>query len=386
MTILQTSPQPRPQPRPQPSPQPGPQPGRRVIADPATAVRPVVWLGVDTHQRTHHGAVCDAAGGVLGEQEFAATSAGYDALIAWARTHGQIAAAGVESTSSYGAGLTRRLQAAAITVHEVNGPDLGVRAAQGKTDAIDAVMAARAVISGRAVVIPKQTTGVIESIRVLKVARDSAVKARTAAYGQLRDLATTAPDDLREQLLPLSGPQRAARCRALRPRLADAGPEALAAQAAKHAMKSIAVRINDLDEEIAELDRALKPLVTATAPRLLGLNQVGIHTAAQLLITAGQNIDRITTEAAFARLCGIAPIPASSGKTNRMRLHRGGDRQANRAIYLITIGRLRSDPRSRAYRDRRTTEGLSTKDIIRCLKRYAAREIWNALKTDLTTT
>jgi transposase len=370
MTTLQSTRQPRP----------------RVSPDLATPVRAMVWLGVDTHQRTHHAAVCDAAGGVLGQREFPASSMGYDELIAWAESHGQIAAAGVESTSSYGAALTRRLLAHPITVREVNAPDLGVRAAHGKSDALDAVMAARAVINGRAIVVPKETTGVIESIRVLKVARDSAVKARTAAYGQLRDLATTAPDDLREQLLPLTGPQRVKACRALRPRLIGATAETLAAQAAKHALKSIAMRINDLDEEITDLDRALTPLVTATAPRLLALNQIGVHTAAQLLITAGQNIDRITNEAAFARLCGVAPIPASSGKTTRMRLHRGGDRQANRALYLIAVGRLRSDPRSRAYRDRRTTEGLDTKDIIRCLKRYAAREAWNALKTDLSTT
>lgn len=355
-------------------------------ADLLAPVRPVVWLGVDTHQRTHHAAVCDGGGGVLAQRGFAATSAGYDDLIAWAQAHGRVAAAGVESTSSYGAGLTRRLNTEGIVVRDVNAPDLGVRAGQGKSDPIDAVMAARAVISGRTVVIPKETTGVIESIRVLKVARDSAVKARTAAYGQLRDLATTAPDDLREQLLPLTRAQRVKSCRALRPRLAGASRETIAAQAAKHALKSLAMRISDLDEEIAELDRALRPLVTATAPRLLTLTQVGVHTAAQLLITAGQNIDRITGEAAFARLCGVAPIPASSGKTTRMRLHRGGDRQANRAIYLIAVGRLRSDPRSRAYRERRTAEGLDTNDIIRCLKRYAAREIWNALKTDLATT
>lgn len=350
------------------------------LADP---VVPAVGLGVDTHQQTHHAAVCDAGGGVVDEQGFPASTAGYDDLLAWARRHGRVVASGVESTGSYGAGLTRRLRERGIEVHEVNAPDLGVRAGQGKSDPIDAVMAARAVISGRAVVIPKDTTGVIEAIRVLKVARDGAVKARTAALGQLRDLATTAPDDLRERLLPLTGRQRVQACLKLRPRMARSDPDGLALQAAKHALRSLARRIDELDEEIADLDSALAPMVTATAPRLLALTQVGVHTAAQLLITAGQNIDRIGSEAAFARLCGVAPIPASSGKTTRMRLHRGGDRQANRALYLIAVGRLRSDPRSQAYRTRRQAEGLATQDIIRCLKRYAAREVWNALKADL---
>lgn len=356
---------------------------QRLVPGLSDPVVPVVWLGVDTHQRTHQAAVCDAGGGVLAEAGFAASKVGYEALVVWAHRYGRVVAAGVESTSSYGAGLTRHLRAVGVTVHEVNAPDLGVRAGQGKSDAIDAVMAARAVIGGRTVVIPKDTTGVIEAIRTLKVARDGAVKARTAALSQLRDLVTTGPEELREQLLPLTGRQRVAQCVRLRPRLSGTDPDAVALQATKHALRSLARRVEELDEEIADLDHALTPLVTATAPRLTALQQVGVHTAAQLLITAGQNIDRITSEAAFARLCGVAPIPASSGKTTRMRLHRGGDRQANRALYLITVGRLRSDPRSQAYRTRRQAEGLDTKDIIRCLKRYAAREVWNALKTDL---
>lgn len=350
------------------------------LADP---VLPALWLGVDTHQQTHHAALCDAGGGVVADREFPATRAGYETLVSWAQRHGRVVAAGVESTSSYGAGLTRHLRAVGVVVHEINSPDLAVRAGQGKSDAIDAVMAARAVIAGRALVVPKDTTGTIEAIRMLKVARDGAVKARTAALGQLRDLATTAPHDLRERLLPLTGRQRVAECLRLRPRPGTPGTEDLVRQAAKRALRSLARRVEELDEEIHELDLALKPLVTATAPRLVLLRQVGVHTAAQLLITAGQNIDRINSEAAFARLCGVAPIPASSGKTNRMRLHRGGDRQANKALYLIAVGRLRSDPRSQAYRTRREAEGLSTKDTIRCLKRYAAREVWNALKTDL---
>jgi len=342
-----------------------------------------VWVGVDTHQRTHHAAVIDERGGVIADREFTADTAGYIALTGWAGGHGTVVRYGIESTGSYGAGLARALTTTGTTVVEVNSPNLQIRATQGKSDPIDAVMAARAAQSGRATVIPKDTTTVIESIRVLSVTRDSAVKARTAIMSQIRDLILTAPASLREAVDSATTRGRIARCRSLRPdltRLADP------VQATKHALRSLARRIDALDTEIAHLEHALTQLVTATAPTLHALPQVGTITAAQLLITAGANIDRIHNEAAFARLCGVAPIPASSGKTHRMRLSRSGDRQANKALHMITIGRLHTDPRSIAYLTRRTTEGLGKPDIIRCLKRYLVREIHHALITDLTTT
>lgn len=339
---------------------------------------PVV-LGVDTHADEHEAVVVDTAGRMLGHARFPATSSGYARLLEWAAGHGPVLQAGVEQTGSYGAGLTRHLRAAGVTVTEVDGVHRQVRARRGKDDVIDAEQAARKVLTGQATAQAKDTTGPVEAIRQVKVARDSAVKARMIALHQIRDLLVTGPDTLRRQLAGKTLPAKAKHLARLRP-TGDATDPAVAAVIA---MRRLARRIAFLDTEIADADHELNELVTKTAPTLLSLYGVGIHHAAQLLVSAGQNIHRIGSAAALCRLFGIAPIPASSGKTHRMRLHRGGDRQANRAIYMIVICRLRKHQPTRDYRDRRHREGLDRLDIIRCLKRYVAREIYQALKTDL---
>ena len=342
-----------------------------------------VIAGVDTHQATHHAAVLDQHGRLLADREFRADQDGYRSLLAWVASFGLIARIGVESTGSYGAGLARHLLAAGIEVIEVNRPEKTTRVMRGKSDPIDAEAAARQVLAGRANAIVKNSTGIVEAIRALKVPRDSAVRERTRAVLQLRDLITAAPSELRDQLLPLSAESRIRKALTLRPdpqRMADP------LQATKRALLTLARRIRQLEQEIADADKILDALVRAAAPHLLTLPDVGTQTAAQMLITAGQNIDRIHSEAAFARLAGVAPIPASSGKTHRTRLSRGGDRQANTALHLLALRRLRTDPATRAYRDRRRAQGLGTLDIIRCLKRYLARTIYNALILDLGTT
>jgi transposase len=338
----------------------------------------VMFAGIDTHKATHHAAVIDADGRRIADREFTTDSAGCRALIAWLGRW-QVERVGVEQTGTYGAGLTRLLDQGGYQVFDVNTPDLTVRAAAGKSDPIDAVMAADAVRTGRAQTVAKDRSGVIESIRMLQTARNSAVKARTAALTQIGDLATTLDGDLRARL-GSSNRQIAATALTLRPdhtRLHDP------TQAAKTALRSIAARIRDLDVEIKELDTALRQLVGTAAPRLLARPQVGINAAAQLLITAGQNPDRIGTDAAFARLTGVAPIPASSGQTRRMRLHRGGDRQANKTIHMIAVGRLKNHQPAMDYLHRRLSEGLSKKDAIRAMKRLIARELHGALKADL---
>lgn len=342
-----------------------------------------IIVGVDTHQRTHHAVILGPDGARLAGGEFAATGPGHSALLEWAAGHGIIDRVGVESTGSYGAGLTRHLLAAGIDVVEVNRPDKTTRARDGKSDPIDAEAAARAVLAGRATARPKVTTGVVETIRMLLITRDSAVKARTAAYSQLRDVITTAPADLHDTLITLTGPARVRKVVALRPdttRLSDP------AQAAKLALRTLGRRIQQLTEEITTIAKTLDRVVADTVPTLIARPQIGTLTAAQLVVTAGQNLDRFRSEAAFAKLTGTAPLPASSGKTRRMRLNRGGDRQANRALYLIAIGRLANDPDTIAYATRRQQENLTSRDIIRCLKRAIARETYNALRTDLLTT
>lgn len=335
--------------------------------------------GVDTHKATHHGAVIDAGGARVADRQFPTTAAGCQALSGWLRGYGA-SRVGVEQTGTYGAGLTRALTRDGLVVIEVNQPDLSVRAMAGKSDPIDAYMAAEAVRSGRARTVPKDRDGVIEAIRVLHTVRRAAVKDRAAALTQIADLAITVPADLRATLGSTSRQITTSSLR-LRPdpaRLADP------VQAAKTALRAQARRIRSLDEQIADLDTDLAPLVTATAPHLLARPYVGINAAAQLLVTAGQNIDRLRSEAAFARLCGIAPIPASSGQSHRMRLHRGGDRAANSTIHMIAVGRLRSYPPAQDYLARRTSQGLSKKDTIRAMKRLIARELYGALKADLT--
>lgn len=342
----------------------------------------ILVAGIDTHKDTHHVGVLDLSGRRLDDRQFPVSASGYQQLLDWVSSHGIIESIGIELTGSYGAGLTRFLQTAGVNVIEVTTTDKATRARRGKDDRTDAFAAAEKVLAGMATAVPKDTTGLVEAIRVIKLARDSAVKNRTKALNQLKDLRITAPSDLRETLDGLSLQQLAKRAAAFRPdraRLSEPG------QAMKTAMKRLGERVLQLNTEISDHDRDLTQLVGQAAPRLLSRPRIGVHTAAQLLVTAGANIGRIRNDAAFARICGAAPIPASSGKTTRMRLHRGGDRQANSALHIVVIGRFKDHKPTIDYRDRRLAQGHSKRDIIRALKRYVAREVFNTLKADLAT-
>lgn len=340
-----------------------------------------VIVGVDTHAARHCAAVLDSGGRLLATREFDACGRGYRALLSWVRTFGVVQAAGVEGTGAYGAGLARFLAAEDVTVYEVSRPDRRTRRNRGKSDPIDAEEAARSVLSGKATAAPKLADGPIEAIRNLHVAKLGAVKAKTAATNTLRAMILTAPEPLRAQLPSGGLPNKVIdACLRLRPderRLCDP------LQATKAALRSIALRAKALREEIRILERQLTDLVAAVAPATMGTFAMGVDTASALLVTIGDNPDRLRSEAAFARLCGAAPIPASSGKTgNRHRLHRGGDRSANRALHIAVVVRMRYCPRTRAYVARRTAQGLSKPEIIRCLKRYLAREMFHALRSD----
>lgn len=331
--------------------------------------------GVDTHKDTHHAAVVLMNGRRLADREFPATAAGYAALLDWMNSFGRLHAAGVEGTGSYGAALSRHLRTHGITVIEVNRPDRRQRRAQGKSDPLDAYSAAGAVLAGRATAVPKAGDGIIESIRALHTVRAGAVKARTACINELQALLVTAPSEVREHLTGRKGAKLAEACARLRPASDLAHP----AQGTKAALRHLARRHHALTSEISEADTELAVLVKQSRPGLLAVYGVGVETAAQLLATCGGNPDRLNSDAAFASLCGVSPIPASSGKTKRHRLSRGGDRQANRALYIIVLSPMATCPRTRQYVERRTTEGLSKKEIIRCLKRYLARELYKIL-------
>ena len=334
-----------------------------------------VVIGVDTHQDEHVAVAIDQQGVRLGQRRSPATTWGYGDLEQWSRSLGEVSAFGVEGTGSYGAGLARFLTGRGHSVVEVNRPDRSTRFRKGKSDPTDAEMAARAVLAGVADATPKSGEGEVEMIRMLKSAKDSAVKARTQAANQMKALIVTAPAQLRETLDGLTTAALAARCKSFRPgRLKDP------AAAAKYALCSLASRYRQLSKEIQDLQAELARLIWTTAPALVGIFGVGPDTAATLLIAAGGNPQRLRSEAAFASLCGVNPIPASSGKTDRHRLNRGGDRQANSALYRIVVVRLSHDPRTRAYMLRRTGEGLSKSEIIRCLKRYVAREVFSVIR------
>lgn len=343
--------------------------------DPARIV-----AGIDTHKHLHHVAVLDLTGRVLGSNAFPANTNGYQDAAEWIAGFGAIDRVGVELTGSYGAGLTRHFAAAGITVLEVNTTDKATRARRGKSDTIDAIAAAQKVLAGMASALPKDTTSVVESVRMLMVVRDSAVKARTQALNQIKDLLITAPANLREQFTGLSLTTAAKKAVKLRPdttRLADP------AHAARLALRSLGNRIADLTTEITDAEKQLDNLVQDTVPTLLRRPGIGTLTAAQFLITAGSNIDRITTEAAFAHLCAAAPIPASSGMTNRHRLNRFGDRQANKALHMVIVGRMKHDHETKTYINKKLAEGKTKKDAIRALKRFVARRVFHDLTTDL---
>jgi transposase len=341
--------------------------------------------GVDTHKHTHYAAAIDDQGRLLGHQEFPATDGGYQALMSWMSGHGNVDAIGVESTGSFGAALTRSLTRAGQRVIEVNRPNRIARRMDGKSDRLDAEQIARAVLGQTSTATPKAKSGTVEVIRTLRVTRASAVKARTQTFNTLWGIIIGAPSPLRDELVVLTKRTLVNRCLGLRPATEDllslsGDPERLLLAAVKSSLRDLARRWKALDDEIKGLNRQIEALVEATAPELVGLHGVGVEIAGQFLVTAGDNAERIRNEAAFAKLCGVAPQPASSGRTTgRHRLSRGGDRAANSALYIVTIVRMRHHQQTRDYVARRTAEGLSKREIIRCLKRYIAREIYSNL-------
>ena len=331
--------------------------------------------GVDTHLDTHVAAAVDANGGVLGVESFSTTTSGFAELHAWFASFGTLERVGVEGTGAYGAGLARFLRTMDVAVIEVGRPNRQARRAHGKSDSIDAVEAARAALSGRAAAVSKTADGNVEAIRVLMVAYRSGRDTRTKCLNQLRHLGFCAPDELRERFRGATVASLAETAAALRPN--PNGDPVM--YATKLAIQTLGRRVLDIDADCARLHGELAGLVKATAPRLLDLPGVGVYTAGLLLVAAGDNADRIISEAAFAHLCGVAPIHASSGKVTRHRLNRGGNRQANHALWRIVFTRMSSDPRTRAYVERRTIEGRSKPEIMRVLKRYVAREVYHHL-------
>jgi transposase len=333
-----------------------------------------ITAGVDTHLDVHVAAALDAQGALLGVASFPTTTAGYKVLLGWLRDFGEVELAGVEGTGSYGAGLTRHLLAEGVRVVEVDRPNRQRRRRRGKSDPQDAITAARAAQSGDAKGEAKTRDRNVEAMRVLRVARSSARTARTQCLNQMRSIISTAPELIRAELRDLNVYRLLERASGYRP-----GAKRDVMSLTKFTLRTLARRAMTLEAEVAELDAILGPLVADTAPELLGRLGLGVETASALLVAAGDNPERLRNEATFAHLCGASPLDASSGKQERHRLNRGGDRQANSALWKSVISRMVYDPRTRDYIDRRVKEGLSKKEAIRCLKRFIAREVYNHL-------
>jgi transposase len=332
-------------------------------------------LGIDTHKHVHVAVILTGLGRVVAETQIQASDSGTATLLAWAAANGAPDTAGVEGTGSYGYRLTRELQAAGMTVWEVNRPDRANRRRKGKSDPVDAEAAARAVLSGQATAVPKNREGVVDSLRALTMARNSAVKATTGASNQIKALLVGADQELRDALTVKSLLQLAILAGDLAP---SSGVHA--------ALGSLGKRWLSLHAEIVELDVLIRDIVKRTLPELLARPGVGIHSAAQLLITAGGNPERLHSDAAFAALCGASPVQASSGQKQRHRLSRGGDRAANHALWTIANNRLIHDSRTQAFALKRKTEhGDTRNDTLRVLKRYIARETFTLIRAAMAT-
>jgi transposase len=336
---------------------------------------PGITGGVDTHLDVHVAAALDPLGRLIGTESFATDTAGYRALLSWLRSFGDVTKVGVEGTGSYGAGLARFLRREHVQVVEVNRPNRQARRNSGKSDALDAVEAARTALSGRGGH-AKTRDGAAEAMRALVVAKRSARQSRVKALVQMRHLVISAPEGIHQRFKGLSVAALVEEAAGLRP---DRSPDPVTA-ATKSSLSSLARRVRFLSAELVALDEQIAALVAAAAPDLLALFGLGPDTAASLLVAAGDNPERLRSEAAWARLCGVAPMRADSGKVQgHHRLDAGGDRQANSALWRIVMVRIAHDPETTAYFERRVKEGRTKRDVIRILKRYVAREVYRYL-------
>lgn len=332
----------------------------------------MIAVGVDTHKERHYAVALDLLGQLLSELSFAASAAGYAELQRWAERLGeaQRLVFGVEGAGSWGAGLSEHLQRAGHTVVEVERPRRRERRA-GKSDRIDALAAAKSVLGDENLSTPR-SRGVLSALRALLIARRSAVAERTRLLNQLQALNTTAPIRLRERIGEGTGKQLERRVMTMRAR---AGAD-IETRAVFGVIRDFAARSRALATDAKRYEEELAELVRSLDPTLLDEPGIGPISAAKLLAC---DPARFKHEAAFARCNGTAPLPASSGKTIRHRLNRGGDRQVNNAIHTIALTRAKHQPETRAYLDRRMSEGKTKREAMRALKRHISRDLFKRL-------
>ena len=338
--------------------------------------RILITAGADTHKDTHTVAALDGTGRLLGVAEFAATAKGYRQVQQWLENFGEIDCIGIEGTGSYGAGLARDLTAASIRVVEVSCPNRQLRRRKGKSDPVDAESAARTALAGQALGTPKSQDGPIEAMRLVRVERRSAIKARTQAANQLHGTLASAPEPLRRRFRGRTVKMIVKTASTFR--ISD--PLESLDSTMRYVLRGLAQRWLLLNEEVGRLDKLLARMVAAVAPQLTEKVGIGAEVASALLVAVGDNPERLTSEASFAALCGVSPVDASSGRQRRHRLNRGGNRDANRALWVIAFVRMRCDSRTKEYTEKRRQEGLSSLEITRCLKRYIARDLFKILR------
>lgn len=334
-----------------------------------------IIAGVDTHKDTHTAAALDIDGKLLGVEQFPTSENGYAKLLRWVRNWGTLRCIAVEGTGSYGSGLTRYLRSADVEVLEAPRPSRQLRRRRGKSDPVDAEAAARAILSGQTLGTPKSQDGPVECLRLLRSERRSAIKARTQAANQIHATVVSAPERVRTRVKDST--LRALIDVAAKFRVASPGDSL--EDTARYVLRNLAKRWLQLNAEVRELDKCLARIVRKVAPEMIERRGIGIEVASALLVAVGDNPERMRNEASFAALCGVSPVDASSGRQRRHRLNRGGNRDANRALWVIAFVRLRSDERTKAYVEKRTAKGLSKMEVIRCLKRYIAREVFGLL-------
>lgn len=343
-----------------------------------------IIAGIDTHKNTYAVAVCDNCGKIVSNAQFSTAKKGIKELVYWLCSQGCVLAVGIEGTGSYGKNIAQKLQEMQIRVIEVTHPVKSMRRSRGKSDELDAQMAARSTYdflyggpSENNACIAKDRSKEVEEIRLIATSHEAAVKECTQVCNQLKSAIVGAPAYIREELRELSSLKQIQKCAKMRicAKTRD--------MKTKMVLRNLAQRILNLKKEIADYKTILEEFAKEYLPSLFKAVQVGPVAAVQIFLSAGANINRFKSEAAFAAHCGIAPLPASSGMHSRMRLSRAGDRKANSVYYMIAIGRMGHDEKTKNYVQRRLAEGKRKKEIIRCLKRYIVRETFHLLRRDL---
>lgn len=337
-------------------------------------------MGVDTHKHFHVAAVIAQSGRRLAYKSFDADAKGYRQALAWARSFGEVAQAGIESCGTYGAGLRAHLGRDGIEVFDVYAPDKAKRRRRGKDDAEDAFQAAEAALCGERCGIAKDTSAALESLALLKATYAQTVRQRTATVNALKAAIVSLPDAFRSRLRHMDTSELVATCSAFR--TSARGDDAQADM--RLALRTLAKRVIHLDGERAVLDKRIKALADRLLPHTSSLFGIGHHGATTLLCAAGLNIERMRSESSFSMLCGTSPVPVSTADSYHHRLNRGGNRKANSAIHTMALTRMRYSEKTQAFIAGKMSESKSKTDAIRILKRYLAREAYAALKRDIS--